>query len=91
MKPMPKLYNYYTDLVPVNTTKRIDRTTKWGNPFVVGRDGTIDEVLKKYSIWITDQVYWNGLDPEKLRGLDLACWCDPSNCHGSILIMLANK
>ena len=27
---------------------RIDRKTKWGNPFTIGRDGTRAEVIAKY-------------------------------------------
>ena len=31
---------------------RIDRTTKWGNPFRVGADGDRDEVIEKYRRWL---------------------------------------
>ena len=27
----------------------IGRPSKWGNPFVIGRDGTRDEVILKYA------------------------------------------
>ena len=29
---------------------RIDRQTKWGNPFIIGVDGTRDEVCDKYKV-----------------------------------------
>ncbi len=27
----------------------IGRPSKWGNPFIIGKDGTREEVLEKYS------------------------------------------
>lgn len=33
--------------MPENTVK-VDRTTKWGNPFVVGRDGTAAECVEAF-------------------------------------------
>jgi hypothetical protein len=31
------------------------RPTKWGNPFVIGRDGLRAEVIAKHRVWICDQ------------------------------------
>jgi len=68
----------------------IGRPSKWGNPFVIGQDGTRREVIEKYRSWILNQ-------PElmeslqELKGKTLGCWCDPSPCHGEVLIELANK
>lgn len=31
---------------------RIDRVTKWGNPFIMGIDGDRDEVCNKYWVWL---------------------------------------
>ena len=33
--------------MPANTVK-IDRTTHWGNPFVIGQDGTREECIALY-------------------------------------------
>lgn len=30
----------------------IGRPSKWGNPFVIGKDGTREEVIAKYAEWI---------------------------------------
>jgi len=30
----------------------VGRPSKWGNPFVIGRDGSRDEVIAKYRAWI---------------------------------------
>lgn len=68
----------------------IGRPTKWGNPFVVGKHGTRQEVIEKYRAWIVNQ-------PEllaalgELKGQNLACYCAPKACHGDVLLELANK
>lgn len=64
----------------------IGRPSKWGNPFVLGRDGNRDEVIRKYEAWIAT----TDLDPTELRGKDLVCWCAPLPCHGDVLLRLAN-
>ena len=56
---------------------RIDRRTKWGNPFKEGRDGTRDEVIAKYEAWIKTQPALMAALPE-LRGKVLGCWCAPN-------------
>lgn len=34
----------------------------------------------------------NAPDPRKLRGKDVACWCDlDAPCHGDVLLELANE
>ena len=68
---------------------RIDRATKWGNPFVIGRDGNRGEVIAKYSAWIRTQPHLMNALPE-LREKVLGCWCAPSPCHGDVLAELAN-
>ena len=68
----------------------IGRPSKWGNPFVIGRDGSRADVIAKYRAWIVAQpALLNALD--ELRGRDLICWCAPLACHGDVLIELANR
>ncbi len=52
----------------------VGRPTKWGNPFVIGRDGSRDEVIAKYRAWIARQPMLMAALQE-LRGKDLICWC----------------
>src|SRR6202022_3195042 len=33
----------------------VGRPSKWGNPFVIGRDGSRDQVIAKYGAWIVQQ------------------------------------
>lgn len=68
----------------------IGRPTKWGNPFVVGRDGTREQVIAKYRAFIlTNPALLNAL--HELKGKTLACWCAPLPCHGDVLMALANE
>ena len=68
----------------------IGRPSKWGNPFVIGRDGSRADVIAKYRAWIVAQpALMNALD--ELGGRDLICWCAPLACHGDVLIELANR
>lgn len=68
----------------------IGRPSKWGNPFVIGRDGSRAEVIQKYRAWAQAK----GLDIQakaELRGKTLACWCSPLACHGDVLAEWANS
>lgn len=68
----------------------IGRPSNWGNPFVIGRDGSREEVIEKYRAWLASQPeLLDALD--ELRGRDLVCWCAPQGCHGDVLIELANQ
>ena len=67
----------------------IGRPSKWGNPYVIGPDGTREEVIQKYENWILRnpdllaQVH-------TLEGKTLGCWCSPNACHGDVLSRLAS-
>jgi hypothetical protein len=64
---------------------------KWGNPFIIGRDGTREEVIQKYREWIMlTQPELFGQIPIELKDKRLGCWCKPLPCHGDVLAELAN-
>ena len=80
---------------PVHRRKRkydvyIGRPSKWGNPFVIGQDGTRAQVIEKYRAWIVAQPALLAALPE-LEGKILGCWCSPLPCHGEVLIDLLNE
>ena len=66
----------------------IGRGSPFGNPFRIGKDGTRDEVIKKYREWfykrLTDP--WFSDKVHSLKGKVLACWCKPDVCHGDIIV-----
>ena len=82
-----RVWNKREKGVPANAVY-VGRPTKWGNPYVIGRDGTRDEVIKKYEQWLRSK---SGLDVTELRGKDLVCWCKPKACHADVLMKLANQ
>ena len=60
----------------------------WGNPFHEGRDGTREEVIKKYRQYLREFPLLTAQIPA-LKGKRLACWCKPKACHGDVLARLA--
>ena len=84
----------------------VDRSTKYGNPFVVGRDGTAEECVFNYRalaqgyICISSSVTVEAqrrahaalvAAKRELRGKDLACWCRLDRpCHADVLLEIAN-
>jgi len=78
--------------VVVNSAKHpydiyIGRPSKWGNPFVIGRDGTREQVIAKYRDWIkTKPKLLASL--RELAGKRLGCHCKPKSCHGDVLVEL---
>lgn len=89
--------------MPPNTVK-VDRTTKWGNPFVVGKSGGAysAKVMNLRHAWqlyfsVAPQIERLVLDAQaELRGKNLACWCphpepyEHDCCHAAVLIEIAN-
>lgn len=86
--------------MPPNTVK-VDRTTKWGNPFIVGHvcygikvcDARHSFVL--YRSFAPDNERLVSEARAELAGKNLACWCgrlDPYEdaCHAAVLLKLAN-
>jgi Domain of unknown function (DUF4326) len=64
-------------------------TSKWANPFTIGRDGTREEVLARYREHVLLSPELRAALPE-LRGKVLGCWCSPEACHGDVLVDLAD-
>ena len=67
----------------------IGRPSKWGNPFVIGRDGTRWNVIDKYADWLLTQPHLLA-DLHELWGKQLVCYCSPLACHGDILASMAD-
>ncbi|MCK2239998.1 MULTISPECIES: DUF4326 domain-containing protein [unclassified Crossiella] len=66
----------------------IGRPSKWGNPFVIGRDGNREQVIQRYEQWLLAQPALIAALSE-LTGKTLGCWCAPHTCHGDVLARLA--
>jgi hypothetical protein len=76
--------------MPPNTVK-VDRSTKWGNPFITGVDGTRAECVRLFELMLAGYICLKRLpelgdaqlayrkmvkrDRRHLVGKNLACWC----------------
>lgn len=70
---------------------RIDRSSKWGNPFEVGKDGERDFVVESYAQYFDRKLSLHRPVSE-LDGKVLGCWCYPETCHGLVLLdAIANQ
>lgn len=75
----------------------IGRPGPWGNPFS-HKDGTLAkfkvkdlaEALLKYEEWLMSQPMLVERAKFSLKGKTLGCWCKPGQCHGDILLRVAN-
>lgn len=67
----------------------IGRPSKWGNPFIEGKDGDRDEVIAKYRQYLQEHPFTKE-ELQELRGKYLVCWCHPLKCHGDVLAELVN-
>ena len=66
-----------------------------GNPFVVGRDGSREEVIAKYRRWRWARLQEpDSAQERELRRLlaravegelELLCWCHPLPCHAEVV------
>lgn len=88
---MPRVYNKRHGDAPANAIY-VGRPTKWGNPYVIGKDGTREVVIDKYrALLLSMPPHALTLALAPLRGKDLVCWCSPDVCHADVLMELANK
>lgn len=68
----------------------IGRPSPWGNPFVIGKDGTRAEVIAKYRDYLQKNPEFEERVKRELAGKNLVCFCAPKPCHGDVLLALAN-
>ena len=80
--------------IPPNTVK-VDRSTKWGNPFKIGPDGPDWLCVSKFAYKLGGNIFSFPCLTDivnNLQGKNLACWCKiGSPCHADLLLFLANS
>jgi len=87
---MPKVYNKRDPNCPSDAIY-IGRPSEWGNPYLIGPDGTRKEVIEQFRANIIGVSARVKKIQEKLKGKDLVCWCAPKACHGDVLLEIANS
>jgi hypothetical protein len=75
---------------PADNAVYVGPPSIWGNPFVIGKDGSRAEVIDKYETWLMSQPQLLSKLHE-LHDKNLVCWCAPQACHADVLLRLANK
>lgn len=95
-----KGFSFQTQSIGLNglPAVRVARPGKWGNPFIVGFDGTVEQCVTLYRQRLLERLS-DRLDGPilrknlaELRGKNLACWCKLDEpCHADVLLKLANK
>jgi hypothetical protein len=76
--------------MPENTVK-VDRTTRFGNDFVMAHEGTRGIAIASFREKAEAQMEACPQFYEPLRGKNLACWCPLDKaCHADVLLELAN-
>jgi len=81
----------------------VGRPSLLGNPYVIGKDGDKGEVIRKYRVWLWQQIQQRTLVYRELQRLaeiarkgdvHLICWCKQPDhevaCHGDILKLAIN-
>lgn len=90
--------------MPPNTVS-VCRPGVYGNPFIVGVDGTAAECVEKFRAAWADALKSARTPPRHppmpfgvpvyigpLKGKDLACWCSlDAPCHADVLLEIANQ
>ena len=92
LKHEPELRDTFHIAHVHNNTVLIDRRTRWGNPFRIGRDGDREQVIARYREDLWRRIQAGEIRLEELAKLDgfwLACWCEPLPCHGDVLAKAA--
>lgn len=80
----------------------IGRGSPLGNPYIIGKHGTRDEVIDKYETYLKEKVENNDKKiitalegiaelSQHYEGVNLICFCKPQKCHGDIIKNLVQE
>ena len=87
-------------IVFINNQRYPQKDSIWANPYKVGKDGTLKEILDKYEEYILEKIENENLysELENLKNKSLYCWCTEDTnfyednslniCHGQVLLKL---
>jgi hypothetical protein len=87
---MAKVLNKYKDKMNSNSVY-IGRPSRFGNPFVIGKDGDREAVIMKYEKWLRSNPSLIEDMVVNLKGKDLVCYCSPQACHGDVILKIIEE
>lgn len=93
---MAQVVNVKTDGELIEQARRegrfvpVHRPFLFGNPFVIGKDGTREEVIEKYRGYVLGSPELLEKLP-LLRGMVLGCYCAPLSCHAGVLVEMVKE
>ena len=90
MTPGPAVHNRHHGTAPRDAIY-VGRGTVWGNPYIVGIDGTREEVLTKFMAGALSDQHLLERARRELRGRHLVCSCKPNSCHADLWLSVANN
>jgi len=73
---------------------KVDRSSYFGNGFVMKNESERDQVCDLYKQWFYDELYDSAMQAElsflnniiiKYGKLNLFCWCAPKRCHAEVI------
>jgi hypothetical protein len=91
--------------MPENTVI-VDRSTRWGNPFIVNPKAkpgsysggmyiavpTLEDAIECFREAVMQREHFVATVKSELRGKNLACWCALNQpCHADVLLEIANS
>ena len=81
---MVRVKNINYDGFDEDTDIFIGRGSKWGNPYVIGKDGDRGLVIERYIAYFESNELIK--DIGELKDKNLVCHCRPKACHGDYLL-----
>lgn len=79
--------------MPANTVK-VDRSTRWGNPFRIGAEMSREQSVARFRAYCAaaEQRPFREAVRTQLQGRNLACWCPLDQpCHADVLLEIAER
>lgn len=72
----------------------IMRPSIYGNPYVIGSDGTREEVIEKFKKYFEQRIHDDLIYLQavmELAGKKIGCCCAPLPCHGDVYVEFIEK
>jgi hypothetical protein len=87
---MPKVYNKRDDDIPDGAVD-IMRPGKWGNPLPMLGERDRQKCIRRFEDYLRAHPRLLAEAKHELKGRDLVCTCKPKDCHGDVLLRIANE